>query len=366
MAIDPHRRVLLLGLGAWPWAPVLASTARGRTPCLAATWLREGRYQAGFLLPARGASPLSLREIGAVEVPTRAHGVAQAATGHLLAVARRPGDWLLRWRGPGHAPQWGWIEQPRAFNGHVLASPDGQRLYTTETDLDSGDGLVGVRDALTLEKLEEWPTHGADPHQLAWDRHRPGHLLVANGGIRTWPETGRVKRDLDRMDASLVRLDAATGRQAGLWRLDDARLSLRHLAWGRGESGAVLGVALQAEHEDAAQRAQAPLLALFDGERLGLGEPAPRPLAGYGADIACEADGFVVSCTRAGGLAHFSAQGQWRGFTPLDEAGALAGGEGAPSWAAGGSQVLQWEDGAPMRFGRAAPWRIDNHWVLAS
>jgi hypothetical protein len=34
----------------------------------------------------------------ALDVPTRAHGVWAEAGGTLLAVARRPGDWLLRWR----------------------------------------------------------------------------------------------------------------------------------------------------------------------------------------------------------------------------------------------------------------------------
>jgi hypothetical protein len=51
-----------------------------------------------------------------------------------------------------------------------------RRLYITETDLDSGAGLIGVRDAKTLEKLAEWPTHGIDPHQLVWDAGHPGGL----------------------------------------------------------------------------------------------------------------------------------------------------------------------------------------------
>ena len=94
--------------------------------------------------------------------------------------------------------------------------------------------MVGVRHARTLEKLAEWPTHGIDAHELIWDLHSPGGptLLVANGGVPTAPETGRSKRDLHRMDSSLVRLDATTGRLMGQWRLQDPRLSLRHLAWG--------------------------------------------------------------------------------------------------------------------------------------
>lgn len=154
-----------------------------------------------------------------------------------------------------------------------MANADGRTLYTTEMDLDTGAGPLGVRDAASLEKRAEWPTHGIDPHQLVWDAVHPGRLIVANGGVPTRPETGRLKLDLERMDSSLVALDAGSGSLCGQWRLDDARLSLRHLAWGRVEGRPLLGIALQAEHDDAAQRTDASVLALFDGARLR----APRP-----------------------------------------------------------------------------------------
>ena len=40
-----------------------------------------------------------------------------------------------------------------------------------------------------------------------------------------------------------MRLDATMGRLMGQWRLQDPRLSLRHLAWG--PDGKTLGIALQ-------------------------------------------------------------------------------------------------------------------------
>jgi hypothetical protein len=165
-----------------------------------------------------------------LEVPTRAHGLLREASGSLLAVARRPGDWLLRWSAEGRPLAWRWIEPGRAFAGHVIISEDGRTLYTTEIDLDSGTGLIGVRDAGSLEKRAEWPTGGLDPHMLTRDATRPGALIIANGGVPTQPETGRAKRELHRMDSSLVRLDARTGALLGQWRLADQRLSLRHLA----------------------------------------------------------------------------------------------------------------------------------------
>ena len=111
------------------------------------------------------------------------------------------------------AQRWQWIEPDRTFNGHVIATPDGTRVLTTETDLATGMGLVGVRDASTLEKLDEWPTQGRDPHELLWlSSSGRARLAVANGGIATLAETGRAKHDLPAMDPSLVVLDGQQRR----------------------------------------------------------------------------------------------------------------------------------------------------------
>jgi hypothetical protein len=75
-----------------------------------------------------------------------------------------------------------------------------------------------------------------------------GHVIVANGGV---PRTAEDKKyDLHRMEPSLVRLDAGSGKLLRQWRLDDPRLSLRHLAWNtaRRRRQTRLGIALQAEH----------------------------------------------------------------------------------------------------------------------
>lgn len=304
-----------------------------------------------------------------------AHGVWAEAGGTLLAVARRPGDWLLRWKpdagGGGEAIAWGWIEPDRAFNGHVVASADGKLLYTTETNLETGQGLIGLREAATLEKTGEWPTHGMDPHELLLDTD--GSLMVANGGIPALPETGRLKIHMDRMDASLVRLDTRTGALRGQWRLADKRLSLRHIAWGEALPGStsgqrLLGIALQAEHNDAAAKAAAPVLAVFDGQRLqthaaGTGQP----LAGYGGDIAHTAGGFAVSCPRANGVALWRADGRWAGFLPPQEACALTAtatpGGGPSLWAAGRLAALTQDSRGATRASPLNNLRLDNHWA---
>ena len=349
---------------------------------VASAWQADTGYCVG-VLTQRDAG---LVVTDALEVPTRAHGVWVEPAGTLLAVARRPGDWLVRWRPDsagqagtsGKAIAWGWIEPDRAFNGHVIASADGRILYTTETNLETGSGLIGVRDAATLEKTGEWPTHGMDPHELLLDAD--GSLLVANGGIPALPETGRIKLQLSRMDASLVRLDTRRGDLLGQWRVADQRLSLRHIAWGpaRADSGSgqrLLGIAMQAEHDDAAAKAAAPVLALFDGKSLAVqGSGAGHALRGYGGDIAFAAGRFSVSCPRANGVAHWHADGSWAGFSPLAEACALtavsAGSAASPAdsvlWAAGNPAALslgRGEEAAPQTLDSL---RLDNHWSAMS
>lgn len=330
-----------------------ATTVAAGRSALAAAWDTAAAHRIGLLVPAGTA----LQVVASLEVPTRAHGLLWERGGSLLAVARRPGDWLLRWHPRGAATQRVWNRPDRSFNGHVLTHRDGRRLYTTETDLETGAGLVVVRDAASLEPLAAWPSHGLDPHELMWDAE--GRLVVANGGIPSLPETGRAKRGLERMDSSLVRLDAASGRLLGQWRLADARLSLRHLA----RQGPHIGIALQAEHGAAEARVQAPVLAIFDGRSLRAID-APQALAGYGGDIAAHAGGFAVACPRAGGVAQWHGDDRWAGFTPLAEGCALAA---APSglWIGGAQAALRQVAAGTERL--ALPeLRLDNHWVVTA
>jgi hypothetical protein len=356
---------------AAPLATPATAASSSDTPRLAAAWESGTGHQVGVL--ARQGAALAVS--AALDVPTRAHGVWAEAGGTLLAVARRPGDWLLRWKpgtdGGGHALAWSWIEPDRAFNGHVAASADGKFLYTTETNLETGQGLIGLRHAATLEKTGEWPTHGMDPHELLLDAD--GSLLVANGGIPALPETGRLKIHMERMDASLVRLDTRNGALLGRWRLADKRLSLRHIAWGKPIAGGtpgqrLLGIALQAEHDDAAAKAAAPVLAVFDGQSLQTqGADPGMKLAGYGGDIAHIAGGFAVSCPRANGVALWHADGRWAGFLPLQEACALASAAapgGKPGlWAAGRLAALTQDNRGATRTSAISNLRLDNHWA---
>jgi uncharacterized protein len=333
---------------------------------IAAAWRHADVHQAGVLRREGGR----LVAEATLDLPSRPHAVRVDAEGTLIVVGRRPGDWLLRWA-PGQAsPVWQWTEADRSFNGHVLPSRDGRRLFTTETDLASGESLVGVRDARSLEKVAEWPTGGSDAHDLLQDDD--GALFVANGGVTAQPETGRLKRHLESMASSIVRLDTTAGRTLGRWQLPDRRLSLRHLAWGPrdGRGHRVLGVALQSEHADPILRAAAPVLAVFDGHSLRACD-APVGLAGYGGDLVGTAEGFAVSCPRADAVALWHADGRWitRHMQPRACALLKVDGAGTPTqvWAGGVAAVAR---GCAKEVSLALPGdpaiRLDNHWALLS
>lgn len=363
-----RRRHLLLGLSAW----TAARQAHAEAPMTVLAAWREGAGDRVGLLRADGGV---LVQATSLAIPTRAHGLMAEADGSSLVVARRPGDWLLRWHPASDQVQWHWVDDDRRLNGHLARCRHTGAVLSTETALDSGAGLLGVRDPMTLNKLAEWPTHGLDPHQVLvlpasvgpWPA---GTVLVANGGIPTQAETGRSKRALDQMDPSLVALEPRSGDLLGQWRLPDARLSIRHLACNpdANDRSRRVGVALQAEHDDAKAVQRAPVLALWDGQRLTLSHGQPA-LAGYAGDImATESGGFVVSCPRANALALFNTRGDFDCALPWADACALV--DSPLGWLAAGrhgwmqvrGSTLCWHPYRPVDTTRqsiAAQW--DNH-----
>lgn len=355
------RRQWLVAMSAMGLAPAWAAAPARHTRLLAA-WQASNEQRIG-VITVHGSRWSVQRELA---VPTRAHGLLVESGGSVLATARRPGDWLLRWHTVSGQTQWHWIEDDRRFNGHAATSPDGQTIWTTETDLDTAQGRLAARDAKSLEKRAEWATHGMDPHEFLVLPSSVGHipagsLLGANGGIPTLPETGRSKRALDRMDASLVALSPHDGARLGQWRLDDPFLSIRHLAWD--PVSRTVGIALQAEHPEADAKRRAPVIAVWNGQRLqaALEQPA---MQGYGGDIcALPGGGFVVSCPRADTLALFGADARWSRNQPHREAYALAADE-AHWWASGAEGVWCAPQGAAARS--SARLRFDNHWVVIS
>ncbi|MEN9627342.1 MAG: hypothetical protein RJA10_569 [Pseudomonadota bacterium] len=368
-----NRRHLLATAAALLAAP--ASRAGDEAPAplaLAASWRGpdEGDpLQLGVLQLHWAQQRVAVR--WQLPLPGRAHGLLAEPDGTLLVVAVRPGTWLLRASAQGRVlQQLAMDDEPdgHRLDGHALASADGAWLYTAQTDR-QGRGWLAVRDRRTLRTQDRWPTHGVDPHQLLL--HPGGDVMLANGGIRRTAD-GR-KRDLHGMDSSLVRLAARDGALQGRWTLPDPRLSLRHLAWARPADGRppLLGVALQAEHDDARDRAAAPVLAVWDGMQLQAVEQAAS-VNGYAGDIcAAGPGGFAVSAQHASrGLAWWPQMaGGAQPFAALQQPCALAapwqGADAGAVLLAGARGVARWHPSqAPQMLAWPQPMVLDNHWVV--
>ncbi|MEF8768937.1 MAG: DUF1513 domain-containing protein [Candidatus Accumulibacter phosphatis] len=351
---------------------VLATTPRQAV--VAAAWRGPNQgdpYFAGALVADWETRKLDIRH--AVPLPSRPHGLLPEADGGMLVVAARPGAWLMRCDAQGKVQQQVSLEESSAlrFCGHAVVAANGEVLLTTETEYGKGRGRIGVRDRRTLQKLDEWDTHGIDPHQLALDA--AGQLIVANGGVpRTLADK---KHDLQRMESSLVRLDTTSGKLLRQWRLDDPRLSLRHIAWSHSpvDDEAYLGIAIQAEHERSEERAQAPILAVLDGDRLFVPTRANDGI-GYAGDIAAAWDGGFVLSSNQIGLAHLWHPAAGERMTPLvrmKEAYALtswrgAGSSGGVLVATGLGLVRSHPQLKPVALPWPQPMALDNHWSLIS
>lgn len=167
-------------------------------------------------------------------LPERGHDIAiRPHATDLVVFARRPGNWAaIIDRTTGKVATVVTSPKGRHFYGHGVFSADGRILYATENKMTSGEGMLGIYDAAAgYRRVGEMPSFGIGPHDLAYlPDHR--HIVVANGGIRTHPETGREILNKDEMEPSLALVDPQSGDV--LFKTDlgaDLKgLSIRHLA----------------------------------------------------------------------------------------------------------------------------------------
>lgn len=388
---DPSRRTWLAraGAGALAFAagPLVAAETAGGAAAgtaalrLAAAWRgpRVGDpHQVGIVeVPADDVG--TLRFAAVREVPSRPHGLLAMPDGGFVAVAFRGGDWLWRLDREARVAAHRRLDRPGLqFSGHVVVAPDGAHLLATATEIATGTGWIAVHDAGDLSLQALWRSGGVEPHQLLVAAD--GGVLVGHGGLRRDAEGRRLVAVAPQ--ASLDRLDARDGRPLGQWRLDDPALSIRHLAWDAADGG-MLGVALQAEHPDAARRRDAPAVAVWRADRGLAAVEASRGLGGLAGDIAPAAgrDGWVFSQAAAASAWVTASTGDGktepavRQVAALREAGALAtcpADAGAPpvaegTWIASARGLARWHPRWPPRL-LAWPHPIapDNHLAVLS
>ena len=226
----------LLALGLTPATAGLLSACNKATDTSAAAqefWVSaQGRdasqfglgwvqSEAGYASQSAHTAVSGFRGHGAVQHPLRPDSV--------LMVSRQPGTECVEVNLLSGEVTARFACQPgRHLHGHACFSADGRQLFTTESDFVSGLGKIVVRDASTYQWLGEFDSHGIGPHEL---KMMPDGktLVVANGGLRTHPDSGRKILNLDTMRSSLSYLRASDGALLDEQTLTETKASIRHL-----------------------------------------------------------------------------------------------------------------------------------------
>jgi hypothetical protein len=226
MAID--RRSFLAGLGLAVGTALAGGGARGAVPVYVSCAQAADGSQRVAAFTGEG------RLLFSTALPARGHDVAaRPGSRELVVFARRPGAWMAVVDGDAGAVRRVVLAaEGRHFYGHGAFSADGRLLYATENRIDAGDGVLGVYDcAAGYARIGEIPSGGVGPHDLAF---LPGaaRIVVANGGIRTHPGSGREILNAGALEPSLALVRAGTGEVEETLDLgpDLADLSIRHLA----------------------------------------------------------------------------------------------------------------------------------------
>ena len=180
---------------------------------------------------------IATQALSTVPLPSRAHEViTNPVTQEIVVFARRPGTWFMV------------LEQTEAdlesepnrvyesklqhhFYGHGRFTPEGRYLITTEQHIPSGEGRIVIRDRERNYQVDAvFPSYGIGPHQLALLSDQDT-IVIANGGIRTHPDSGREKLNLATMRPSLAYISRTSGKLLEQHFLPQSlhQLSIRHL-----------------------------------------------------------------------------------------------------------------------------------------
>ena len=307
-ATDAKRRTLLKGglvLGLLSSSPRLWCAPRESTAAQCQWALAGCRDTSGQYYMA-GVSLQDQRQF-LLPVASRVHDVvAIPRLNRALFIARRPGQQIysvdLASGALTHTKQ---AAAGRHFYGHAALSADQQWLFTSENAYASGAGKIGVyRVADELIREGEFPSFGVGPHQLKLSPSG-SHLVVANGGLRTHPDTGRKILNISTMKSNLAYIDVASGALAEHIEAPKPKVSIRHLAMS--EQG--LAVAATQYHGDSTDEAPALLIHKFGKPPSWQSLPELTQLATdhYIGSVAIDPAGqeALLSCPRGNLFVHY-------------------------------------------------------------
>jgi len=357
------RRLFLSTLAAATLTPSLPTVTLARNG--GSKWMacrKTGNTFRATLFNSNGAILMD------VPLPARGHGIATSSVhGQLVIFARRPGNFAIIVDLASHSiAQEITASAGRHFYGHGCFSQDGKFLYTTENDLESGAGVIGVRDVENdYALITSHASGGIGPHELALMPDGET-LAIANGGILTNPELERAKLNLDTMAPSLVLMNRLNGHIASMHKLAPElhQLSVRHMSVA--PTGAI---ALALQYEGPKSRHMS-LLATFDDEELTLidaPETLTRAMRNYAGSIAHDPSGQIIGMTSPrGNLVSFwdaSSHTLLGQQTMRDVCGIAPGNLPGEFILAGGSETM---NATPLSLGQSgtfADTQWDNHMV---
>lgn len=227
MVID--RRQILQGLAAALAAGLAPGTAKAKAPALYVSCRMDAEGKASAVLFS-----LEGQELFSTVLPTRGHdATARPASPEIAVFARRPGNWFIVIdAAKGRVIATVLSTKDRHFYGHGVFTPDGKLLYATENDVTTGQGLLGIYDASdNYRRIGEIASRGIGPHDIAFLPDGKT-LVIANGGLRTSPETGREVLNKDDMKPNVALIDAAHDATLSTFELAASfrALSIRHMA----------------------------------------------------------------------------------------------------------------------------------------
>lgn len=186
------------------------------------------------------------------------------------------------------------IRSGRCFNGHGVFSPDGKLLFATENILETSEGVIGVYDAITFAFLRELPGHGLGPHGI---RMLPDGktLVVASGGLRTYPETGKYYLDLNNMHSALLFIDAQKGSLLARREIAVHRLSIRNMYFAADNT---ILVTCQYKGKREIPKLVGIMQGMGEIEMLEIDDDNLWSMQNYTGGSAVVGDVFAVSCPR--------------------------------------------------------------------
>lgn len=237
MQLDRRRFLTqLLGFGVLPSAIasslVWAEKKESQELVIGAQGSTEESYSMAWVGLKRSSSINSEQnQLNLVESNFRGHSVCQHPRypARALMFSRRPGYQCIEVDVLNHRIHKVFdAGRDRHFFGHGCFNKTVSVLFTTEADINTGRGKIGIRDAISYKQIGEYESHGIGPHQL--DLMPDGKtLVVANGGIHTHPKTGRKKLNLESMDSRLSYIDTQNGQLLDDFKVPESKASIRHL-----------------------------------------------------------------------------------------------------------------------------------------